>query len=204
MGCAVQVLASASSISAPSVLNPTTAKRGVVKLINSLDLSAQGEIGFVHAAGDGAGPKTSTRQHVEPMALQHQAEPTGMLLSAEILHRKRNPHVRLSADGPTYRYYDDINLGEVIVRAGLARIEGMDFGDHRTVLRGLFGQDVGPPTSYVVAEDDDGILFHYCGHDDLHFRVGRHRSSVKLRSWLSADGGDWVQGSRVSGSPGFF
>ena len=48
-----------------------------------------------------------------------------------------------------------IDLGEVVVRAGLARIEGTDFGDHRTVLAGLFGQDVGPLTSVMVAEDDD-------------------------------------------------
>ncbi|OBH00934.1 hypothetical protein A5698_08440 [Mycobacterium sp. E136] len=100
--------------------HPCRGQRRPIESVDGLHLTPQRVVDFVYATRVWDWPEIVAHQQAESVPLQHQAQPTVMLLASEVRKRIRHPYRQPGRDRPGYRCDDGFDLGQVVVRGGRA------------------------------------------------------------------------------------
>lgn len=107
--------------------------------MDKADLVVQGGVVLIRTATDRTGREVLTDQQVQSVALWRQAEPTQVLLAAEVPMPERQPHRSVGGDRAAQRLHDSLDRGQI----------GM-FARHTDVVRGVNLSHDGPPIVVVI------------------------------------------------------
>jgi hypothetical protein len=135
---------------------PALAKCGEAQGVDRLDLHAQRVVDRAEPAVHGARLKVVSHQHVQAVALQHQADPAQVLFAAKVVHRERHPEVGAGGHGPAQGGHHRFDFGEFVLRGRLAGIEEILLCHHRA-LAGRLLVEIEVPDGLPVPQDDDGV-----------------------------------------------
>ena len=108
----------------------------VIECVDGLDFDAQGLIDGAVATLSRTREEVGPQSQGQPVTLQHQTDPSDVVLPAQILTGVREPDIPPGSNGVTQSGDHLLNIGQIIGRSGFPDLEGEDPGDDHAMLGG--------------------------------------------------------------------